>query len=215
MQKQKSLPYVYLLTHKNTYQFYIGSRTGKKLKLPSYEDILRYKSSSKKVKELGFENFDIEILAEFFDPKDAYQFEQELIKENFKDPLCLNRNYFINGTSKFNTLGRKINFSEEHRRKLSIANKGKTLSPETRSKLSVSHKGKKISEETRLKYSKNATGENNSSSKFSNSERSDIYMLYLLGLPIKNIHKIYDKICTIGTLHKIIRKFKQNTSCNI
>lgn len=107
------LPYVYKLIHKETGQFYIGYRRANKV--PSEVDILEYKSSSKKVKELGFENFNIEILVEFFAWEDAYEFEQNLIKENFKDPLILNRNYNTNNVSKFNTssvkkLGKDNNF---------------------------------------------------------------------------------------------------------
>ena len=45
------------------------------------------------------------------------------------------------------------NVSEETRRKLSEANKGKVLSEETRRKLSEAHKGKLVSEETRRKRS--------------------------------------------------------------
>ena len=40
-------------------------------------------------------------------------------------------------------LGRKVNFSDIHRKKLSVAQTGKRLSPETKYKLSIAHKGKK------------------------------------------------------------------------
>jgi hypothetical protein len=86
---EKILPYVYLCTHKENGTFYIGSRTSNKLNLPSHKDILKYKTSSDIVKP-RFEQFNTMILAEFFDPYDAYVFEQELILENFKNPLILN-----------------------------------------------------------------------------------------------------------------------------
>lgn len=52
--------------------------------------------------------------------------------------------------------------TEETRRKLSEANKGKTRSEETRQKLSEAHTGKTLSEETRQKMSEAKKGENNS-----------------------------------------------------
>lgn len=53
-------------------------------------------------------------------------------------------------------VGRKC--SEETKRKISEANKGKHPSEETRRKLSESHKGKKFSEETKRKMSKSLKG---------------------------------------------------------
>ena len=96
----KILPYVYKLTHKETGQFYIGFRKANKVN--SNQDLgLKYFSSSSRVKKLGFENFNIEILAEFFNWEDALNFEQNTIKENFTNNLCLNRYYNINDTYKF------------------------------------------------------------------------------------------------------------------
>lgn len=123
--QDKILPYVYKLTHKETNQFYIGSRTTKYLKLTSNLDIIKYKSSSKYVKELGFENFNVEIIAEFFDPKDAYDFEQELIFKNIEDPLCLNKVCHHKDIKKFNVIGTTKIFSENHKRNLSLAKIGK------------------------------------------------------------------------------------------
>ena len=48
--------------------------------------------------------------------------------------------------------------TEEHKRKLSEANKGKKLLKEQREKMSESHKGLKHSEETKAKISKTNTG---------------------------------------------------------
>jgi hypothetical protein len=88
----KVLPYVYRLVHRITGQFYIGYRESNGV--PSDQDIgIIYKSSSKHVLELGFENFECEVIAEFFDGNDAYRFENDLIGENFSDPLCLNKHY--------------------------------------------------------------------------------------------------------------------------
>ena len=103
-------PYVYLGIHKITSQFYIGYVGSTRRKLPSHSDLgTRYFTSSKKVAELGFENFDWIILAEFFDPitggLDAYNFEQDLISENWKNPLKLNGR--LQRGDKFCTVGRE------------------------------------------------------------------------------------------------------------
>lgn len=115
----KIFPYVYKLTHKNTGQFYIGYRKSITQKLPSNEDIMKYKSSSKLIKELGFPNFEVEIIAEFFDGISAYDFEQELIYENFKNPLCLNRMCHHNAKNRFIKCNYK-KFSDIHKFKISI-----------------------------------------------------------------------------------------------
>jgi hypothetical protein len=78
---EKVMPYVYMGTHRQTGQFYIGSRTGKQQTLPSHKDLYLYRTSSRRVKPI-FDEFDWVIIAEFFDPKAAYAAEQELIHDN-------------------------------------------------------------------------------------------------------------------------------------
>jgi hypothetical protein len=100
----KVCPYVYRLTHKLTGEYYIGSRYTKKLNLPPEEDIVLYQSSSKTIHISGFDNFNYEIIALFFAEsarQDSYQFENNLIKENWGDPLLLNKHYSVNGHEKF------------------------------------------------------------------------------------------------------------------
>lgn len=87
------LPYVYWLTNRESGQFYVGSRTTMKLSTPSHLDLPQYQTSSDHVKELGFENFDWFIVAEFFNGDDAYWHEQKLIKEHINNPLCLNKHF--------------------------------------------------------------------------------------------------------------------------
>jgi hypothetical protein len=132
---EKPLPYVYKLTHKKTKQFYIGSRYTKFLKLPSHLDILKYQTSSKKVKSLGFQNFDIEIIAEFFSAESAWDFEQQLINENYKNPLILN-------SHRHSPQGLRFIFrahTKENKQRLRELHKGKRLSIEHRKKLRESH----------------------------------------------------------------------------
>lgn len=158
------LPYVYRLTHKETGQFYIGFRANKKQKSISSEDILQYKSSSTYVKELGFENFNVEIIAEFFKADDAYEFEQALINEHFKDPLCMNKSCF-HDKKQFSVSGKPVSL---HTRELMSKKKiGRTLSSESRELLSIKKSGenhylygKKQSPETRKKISDKLKDEN-------------------------------------------------------
>lgn len=111
----KVLPYVYRLTHKVTGQFYIGVRSANRV--PSSEDIGKYYfSSSKVVCKLGFENFHIDIVAEFFDASAAIILETALIIENWTSPLKLNLN--ISG-SKFSNLWE----DPEHRQKMMLVQK--------------------------------------------------------------------------------------------
>lgn len=154
----KVLPYVYRLDHKETDQFYIGFRCANKV--PSSEDLgTKYFTSSKYVKDLGFENFNIQIIAEFFDKKDALLFEEILIKEYWKHPLSLNKNA---SGSKFTTLGISIPWSSNRKLKSSLSKIGlkrEPLSEKTKQKISLSKQGQqswlglKHSEETKAKFS--------------------------------------------------------------
>lgn len=87
----KAMPYVYRCEHKETKEIYYGSRYANKT--PSSEDFPKYRTSSKKVKP-KFEEFDWVIVAEFFKSDDAYDFEQQLIHEEWDNPLLLNGNCF-------------------------------------------------------------------------------------------------------------------------
>ena len=102
----KAVPYVYICTHKETNQFYIGYRMRNvKLNIPSHLDLPEYKTSSTTVRP-DWENYTWTIVAEFFDPSDAYIFEQHLIFDNWKNPLLLNGHYNL-GENQFRTSGPK------------------------------------------------------------------------------------------------------------
>lgn len=71
--------YVYKCVERDTGRFYIGYRW--KNYLPAEQDLgSKYYTSNKYVKS-NWDKFDSYIIAEFFDKKDAYKFESELIKE--------------------------------------------------------------------------------------------------------------------------------------
>jgi group I intron endonuclease len=110
------LPYVYILTNLETKEFYIGYRyKNVRLGLRSDEDIgKKYFTSSKYIKPI-FHKFKIQILAEFFSSDDAYDFEQNLIKESVKNTLCLNRHYQNRSDKRFVLKGPH---TEESKRKM-------------------------------------------------------------------------------------------------
>ena len=152
---QKVLPYVYYGIHKETGQFYHGYRSANTK--PSHLDLgTHYFTSSKKVKELGFENFNWFILAEFFnyDTKglDAYNFEQDLIYENWNNELKLNKYYDKEG--RWSTLGMK--HSQESLEKMK-----KPKSKEAIEKTASKKRGVPQSNETKNKISIATSGKNN------------------------------------------------------
>jgi hypothetical protein len=75
-------------------------------KVVAEEDLgIKYFTSSKYVKN-NFLDFDIQIVAYFVDQLSAFEFENELIKEHWGDPLLLNRHY-QKSMSKFSMTGAK------------------------------------------------------------------------------------------------------------
>ena len=128
-------PYVYRLIHKQTGQFYIGYRCANKLS--PEEDIIIYQSSSKTVKTMGFNNFNIEIVAMFFSKLDAYDYEQQLIYENIDNELILNKSVYING-KRFVNHGH----TDETKRKMSESRKGLKKSQQMVNKMKATKTGR-------------------------------------------------------------------------
>ena len=108
------LPYVYVVKNRNTGKFYIGMRSANKV--VAEQDLgVHYFTSSKHVKN-NFTEYDIEIKAYFIDQISAFEFENELIKEHWGDPLLLNRHYQKTMT-KFSMTGAKRTDLAEYNRK--------------------------------------------------------------------------------------------------
>lgn len=104
----------------------------------------------KAIKDFGLENFQKEILFSYEEKKDAYDKEKELLVNLLNDNLCLNLSEGGVGGSNF--AGKK--HSEETKKKISLALKGKLKGPMSQSmkeNLSIKNKGKKLSEETKEK----------------------------------------------------------------
>ena len=118
----KAVPYVYLCTHKETGKFYIGYREANvKLNRPSHLDLPEYKTSSTVVNP-EWSNYTWTIVAEFFDPSHAYTFEQQMICDNWKNPLLLNGQYRLGKIKQFRNSG---SCSDKSKKKMSDARKGK------------------------------------------------------------------------------------------
>jgi len=165
-------PYVYHCTHKTTGEFYIGYREQNvKLGQTADLDFPQYKTSLKRIQD-SFDEFDWHIVAEFFSGDDAYDFEQQLIYENWGDSLLLNRSCF-HKKSRFNHSNTK--HSEATKKKMSQAKLGikrKPFTAETKRKMSETWKaiapdrsgekngmhGKKHTEESKRKMSITHTG---------------------------------------------------------
>jgi|688.fasta_scaffold623815_1 hypothetical protein len=109
------LPYVYIVRNRNSGKFYIGMRSANKV--VAEQDLgVYYFTSSKHVKN-NFIDYDIEIKAYFIDQISAFNFENDLIKENWGNPLLLNRHY-QKSMSKFSMAGAKRADLAEYNRKV-------------------------------------------------------------------------------------------------
>lgn len=154
-------PYIYKVTDRENGEFYIGSQCRGKIIGMNY-----FTSSCNKEFKNKFKSnpclFDIKIVGLFTDATACILQENIFVRDNIKNPLCLNMNYIIGEKVQFSNAGRK--FSEEHLRKMSEVQKGKHLSEETKRKIGEASKGNKYnlgrhpSIETRKKLSEVAKG---------------------------------------------------------
>ena len=154
------LAYTYLIKCPND-KFYYGYRAANET---SPEDDLwnHYFTSSKVIQELREQYGDDEFIATvdktFETAEEAFEYEKNFLIENdcVKSDDWLNQACFPVFAD--NKGKKKPERSEEHRRKISEANKGKKLSEETKRKLSEAKKGMKRSEETKKKISESLKG---------------------------------------------------------
>lgn len=147
--------YIYKVTDKKTKEFYIGSQCGGKTIGVNYFTSSRNKDFRNKFKSDPTQ-FEIKVIGVFADANACVLQENIFIKDNIKNPLCLNRCYRICCELKISNAG--IKMSEEQKAKISKANKGKVshnkgkhLSEEWKNKIRKSNTGKVFSEETRRK----------------------------------------------------------------
>ena len=149
---------IYAITNIKSNKVYIGSAINLKKRWSLHCSALRrgvhhnphFQCSWNKYGETAFEFGILEYLDSPEELHLAEQFWMDVYREEGKELY----NYGLAARSPM--LGRPC--SEETRRKISKAHKGKTLSEEHRCKLSISHKGKKLSEETKRKMSEARRG---------------------------------------------------------
>ena len=142
-------PYIYKVTDRENGEFYIGSQCRGKIIGMNY-----FTSSCNKEFKNKFKSnpclFDIKIIGLFTDATACILQENIFVRDNIKNPLCLNMNYIIGEKVQFSNAGRK--FSEEHLRKMSEVQKGKYLSEETKKKIREKTGKKVICIETGIVY---------------------------------------------------------------
>jgi len=158
----RAMPYVYKCVNRHTQEFYIGYRETNTL--PSHLDFSFYKTSSPIVYN-NFDDYDWTIVAEFFNGDDAYDIEQQLIFENWSNPLLLNQSCFY-GKKRFKCKS----ISNKHKQSISNAQTGKVLSNETKQKIRLKRSLQITTNETKEKISKSLVG--NSRSKTPRSEET-------------------------------------------
>lgn len=214
-----TIPYTYLIRNKVTNQFYYGSRyKNVSLSREPEDDLwIKYFTSSKIINnmilEYGVNSFDVFIIRKNIDYDVCYWTEQELIKDNISNPLCVNQYYIeqTSGKKKFSAHNRII--SDETRQKHSQ----RIISDETRKKMSSSRMNKTISEETRKKQSVIRTGRklktNVESLKRKSSRTYEEISGYELGLKRRkmaseNTRKYHEEHPKVGSLNANSKCFK-------
>lgn len=143
--------YTYMVTNKINGKVYVGSHSWKGEGI-DHNYFGSGTAITRAVKKYGKENFQVEVLYYYDTVEECRKDEERILTEyNVRDcPHSYNcKNSAIGWTSE-DLIGKT--FSDEHRKKLSQANKGKTLSEEHRKKISQAMKGK-TSEEHRKKLS--------------------------------------------------------------
>lgn len=153
--------YTYLIKHKPTGQVYYGFR-GANTVAPEEDLWKRYFTSSKRVQQLveetGADSFDVEVRKTFDNQEQATQWETKVLRRMrvLESDQWLNQN-----------IAGYIVPTEESRRKISEANKGRVQSAEHKLKRSLTQKGKpKVNSknktpEYRVKMSELKKGEGN------------------------------------------------------
>lgn len=203
--------YVYLITHIPTGKFYYGSRYKHIVhnRLPIDDLWKEYFTSSKEIAALrlntGDLSFKCDIIFTDINAAICFEYEQQLIKENIINHLCINKRYFdsVNGTKVFCTFGK------------TLSSKGKPKSETTKEKMrkpkSAKHR-QKISE-SQLKNGGNgpASHSQETKDKIRNAGLGHIHSAEtkrLIGLAHKGVAKptvecpVCHKVGSKGPMHR-------------
>jgi hypothetical protein len=158
--------YVYKITHRDTGQFYYGSRKTNQShnRMPNDDLWVHYFTSSSKVKELvnqqGKDAFDTQIIFTFGDYDVCYWYEQLMIFSSKGTTLCMNIHCVDPNTGNYAWSAAGKTKSAEHRAKIGKAHKGKHVTNDTRTLLSQARSKTVASAETRKKMSESRKGSN-------------------------------------------------------
>ena len=225
----KVLPYVYKLTHKETGQFYFGVRHANKV--PSSEDFgTKYFSSSKYVKIIGFENFNYQILAEFFSKEDALEFESMLIDNSWCQINCLNKNVggkkFYNRSvtdatrEKIRNIRKNSKLPDDVKNKISKALTGKAKTADHCKSISIATRGVPKSDAAKQKMSVSKRGKptNRPNFKFSTDSRNKMSnsqsLTYILHDNINNTETIITNLVQFCNANNLSINSLRNTLKN-
>lgn len=207
----RNIPYVYMIRHLETGQLYVGSSYGKKANPSLFGK--NYRTSSHRVKDLGFDSFDIlEIKAKV----DARNHEAKILQEWYhtlgRQSFCelfLNRNLapgFLHDDATYARISAmKIGnqyflgktHSEDTKSKISAAMKGRPLTKEHCVKLSIAQTGKVVTKETRNRMREAQLG----ISKPCSTEHKMALSKALSGRRLSDEHKLKMSIIRKGRKH--------------
>jgi acylphosphatase len=116
-----------------------------------------YFTSSKLINVRNISDYDIEIIAEFYDSNDAYDLEQELIKDEWENPLLINDHYHRDGVGRWKNPGH----STQTREKIRLARIGQRRSQESIAKQKKSSEGKTLTETHKRNLAISKVGDKN------------------------------------------------------
>lgn len=183
---------IYSITNKINGKRYVGSAINIKIRWTNHRTELKNNKShcphlQNAWNKYGAEIFNFEILEYVVDVGELLKIEQYYL-----DWLETYNREFGYNTCKIagNTLGRKC--SEETKKKIGDANRGKIQSVEARQKNSDSNKGKIISQNTRKRMSISNSGEKNSGAKMTLEKVNKMRELYNFGFSVKEISLRFD-----------------------
>jgi hypothetical protein len=156
-----SIPaYVYYIKHKTLGYYYWGSRTAniRHNRMPEDDFWKFYFTSSNTIENLineyGADFWTTEIVYCNVDIDVVYWYEQDSIKKDIKDPLCLNKKYQdrASGNTIFSTAG-KIPWNKGIEQVATKGDKNPAKRPEVREKIRSKATGKKFSDNHRQNLS--------------------------------------------------------------
>ena len=172
MNKQfKEQPAIYIFTNKVNGKKYVGETLNMKKRISHYKSPSKRRYFETALKKYGFDGFNLQVIylpkaskEELLDLEETFIFiENSLVTENGYNLCQRGRMNSILPMSdetrrKLSEAQRGKKHSDESKRQISEGNAGKKRSDESRHKMSESKKGNKASEETKRKLSKAQKG---------------------------------------------------------